>query len=50
METEGLDIQLSYDVLGVQWKAGSEEATKMFEHIVRIMNEEFAHFQEQKTA
>nr|TKW17863.1 hypothetical protein SEVIR_5G396200v2 [Setaria viridis] len=31
-------------------KADSEEATKKFEHIVRIMNEELARFQEQKTA
>ncbi|KAL6614121.1 hypothetical protein ACP70R_036391 [Stipagrostis hirtigluma subsp. patula] len=31
-------------------KAGSEEATKRFEHIVRVMNEELARFQEQKTA
>ncbi|CAO1942384.1 unnamed protein product [Urochloa humidicola] len=31
-------------------KADSEEATKKFEHIVRVMNEELARFQEQKTA
>ncbi|ONM36232.1 sorting nexin 1-like isoform X1 [Zea mays] len=31
-------------------KADSEEATKKFEHIVRLMNEELARFQEQKTA
>ncbi|AQK99276.1 Sorting nexin 1 [Zea mays] len=31
-------------------KADSEEATKKFEHIVRLMNEELSRFQEQKTA
>ncbi|KAG2602123.1 hypothetical protein PVAP13_5KG656400 [Panicum virgatum] len=31
-------------------KADSEEATKKFEHIVRLMNEEHARFQEEKTA
>ncbi|PWZ11152.1 ATP sulfurylase 4, chloroplastic [Zea mays] len=35
---------------GEKLKADSEEATKKFEHIVRLMNEELAHFQEQKTA
>jgi sorting nexin-1/2 len=34
----------------VQSKAESEEATKRFEAIVRTMNEELVHFQEQKTA
>jgi sorting nexin-1/2 len=34
----------------VQLKAGSEEATNRFEYIVRLMNEELARFQEQKTA
>lgn len=33
-----------------QLKAESEEATKRFETIVRLMNEEMARFQEQKTA
>lgn len=36
--------------LFLQLKADSEEATKKFEHIVRVMNEELARFQEQKTA
>ncbi|KAF7024743.1 hypothetical protein CFC21_037043 [Triticum aestivum] len=31
-------------------KAASEEATKRYEHIVSVMNEELARFQEQKTA
>ncbi|XP_020593764.1 LOW QUALITY PROTEIN: sorting nexin 1 [Phalaenopsis equestris] len=31
-------------------KAESEEATRRYETIVKLMNEEFAHFQEQKTA
>uniref|UniRef100_A0A0D9V837 PX domain-containing protein n=1 Tax=Leersia perrieri TaxID=77586 RepID=A0A0D9V837_9ORYZ len=31
-------------------KADSDEATKRFEHIVAVMNEELARFQEQKTA
>ena len=37
-------------LLFLQLKADSEEATKKFEHIVRLMNEELARFQEQKTA
>ncbi|XP_041027528.1 sorting nexin 1-like isoform X2 [Juglans microcarpa x Juglans regia] len=32
-----------------QLKAESEEATRMFEKIMRLMNEEIVHFQEQKT-
>ena len=31
-------------------KADSEEATKKFEYIVRLLNEEHSRFQEQKTA
>ncbi|GJM92475.1 hypothetical protein PR202_ga08951 [Eleusine coracana subsp. coracana] len=37
-------------VQSIKLKVGSEEATKRFEHIVRLMNEELARFQEQKTA
>lgn len=33
----------------MQLKAESEEATERFEMIVRLMNEEIARFQEQKT-
>lgn len=33
----------------VQLKAESEEATKRFETIVKLMNEEIVRFQEQKT-
>lgn len=35
--------------LMMQLKAESEEATKRFETIVRLMNEEIVRFQEQKT-
>jgi sorting nexin-1/2 len=43
-------VVLISGLLCVQLKEGSEEATKRFEHIVRLMNEELACFQEQKTA
>ena len=33
----------------MQLKAESEEATRLFESIVRLMNEELVHFQERKT-
>lgn len=33
-----------------QLKAESEEATRRFENIVKLMNEELVRFQEQKTA
>lgn len=36
--------------LSLQLKADSEEATRRFETIVRIMKEEMERFQEQKTA
>ncbi|PWZ53152.1 Sorting nexin 1 [Zea mays] len=39
-----------FDLDREELKADSEDATKKFEHIVRLMNEELAHFQEQKTA
>uniref|UniRef100_A0A0D9V838 PX domain-containing protein n=1 Tax=Leersia perrieri TaxID=77586 RepID=A0A0D9V838_9ORYZ len=37
-------------VQSIKLKADSDEATKRFEHIVAVMNEELARFQEQKTA
>lgn len=42
---------LVFDSTGLvmQLKAESEEATRMFEMIVRLMNEEIVRFQEQKT-
>jgi sorting nexin-1/2 len=43
-------VVLISGLLCVQLKEGSEEATKRFEQIVRLMNEELARFQEQKTA
>ncbi|KAL5683481.1 hypothetical protein ACJX0J_009866, partial [Zea mays] len=45
-----LDQERKYKELNLYLKGDSEDATKKFEHIVRLMNEELAHFQEQKTA
>ncbi|KAF0918544.1 hypothetical protein E2562_025148 [Oryza meyeriana var. granulata] len=39
-----------FSELEAEVKAESEEATKRYEHIVAVMNEELARFQEQKTA
>uniref|UniRef100_A0A0E0FW15 PX domain-containing protein n=1 Tax=Oryza nivara TaxID=4536 RepID=A0A0E0FW15_ORYNI len=39
-----------FSELEAELTADSEEATKRFEHIVAVMNEELARFQEQKTA
>lgn len=42
-------LNLTRVVFVMQLKADSEEATRRFETIVRLMNEEIVRFQEQKT-
>lgn len=48
MELPGQLLTLSFSV--IQLKAEGEEASRRFDTIVRLMNEEIVRFQEQKTS